>query len=82
MKMSNKVYDVLKWVLLTVVPAFVTLFSVLATTWNWDIPTEAIITSITAVATFLGTILFISNAKYKKTIASGNYDPEENDGDN
>lgn len=71
MKMSNKVYDVLKWVLLTVVPAFETAFSILAATWKWDIPTEAIITTITTIATFFGAILFISNAKYKKAQNEG-----------
>ena len=66
MKMSNKVYDVLKWVLLIVVPAFVTCFTTLSNVWGWDIPTEAITTTITTIATFLGAILFISNSKYKK----------------
>lgn len=64
MRMSDKLYDVLKWVLLIVVPAFITLFSFLATAWKWDIPTEAITGTITAIATFVGVCIGISTKNY------------------
>ena len=66
MKIPNKVYDVLKWVLIIVVPAFITLFSFLAQAWAWDIPVEAIVGTISAVATFLGVCIGISTANYYK----------------
>lgn len=66
MKIPNKVYDVLKWVLMIVVPAFVTLFTLLASTWAWDVPVEAIVATITGVATFIGVCVGISSAAYKK----------------
>jgi len=64
MTIPNKVYDVLKWLLLIVVPAFITLFSFLASAWNWDIPVEAITGTITAVATFIGVCIGISSLNY------------------
>lgn len=66
MKIPNKIYDVLKWVLMIVVPAFVTLFTLLASTWAWDVPVEAIVATITGVATFIGVCVGISSAAYKK----------------
>lgn len=66
MKLPDKLYTFLKWLLIIVVPAFITLFSFLATAWKWDIPTEAITGTITAVATFIGVIVGISNHNYYK----------------
>ena len=66
MKISNKLYDVLKWILIIVVPAFITLFSFLAQAWGWDIPVEAIVGTISAIATFLGVCIGISTANYYK----------------
>lgn len=66
MKIPDKVYNVLKWILVIVVPAFVTLFTLLSTTWHWDIPTEAIVATITGIATFLGVCIGISTHNYNK----------------
>ena len=66
MKIPDKVYNVLKWILIIVVPAFVTLFTLLAQTWAWDIPVQAIVTTITGIATFLGVIVGISTHYYNK----------------
>ena len=66
MKIPNKVYDVLKWILLIVVPAFVVCLNALAAAWSWDIPLDAINITISAIATFLGVCIGIStNAYYK-----------------
>lgn len=68
MKMSNKVYDVLKWVVMIVLPAIGTLYFALAGIWGFPYA-EQIVGTITAVDTFLGVILGISTVKYnKKTI--------------
>ena len=66
MKLPDKVYDIMKWILLIVVDAFVSLFTFLATTWGWDIPVAAIVGTITAVSAFLGVILGISTMQYNK----------------
>lgn len=66
MRIPDKVYDFLKWILIIVVPAFITLFTALANTWHWDIPTEAIVATITGIAAFVGVIVGISTHNYNK----------------
>lgn len=66
MKIPSGLYDILKWILMIVVPAFITLFTLLAQTWGWQIPTEAITATITGVATFVGVIIGISTHYYNK----------------
>ena len=65
MKMSNKVYDVMKWIVTIVLPAIGTLYFVLAGIWGFPYG-EEIVGTITAIDTFLGSILMISTAKYNK----------------
>ena len=65
MKISNKTYDVLKWTAMYLLPALGTLYFALAGIWGLPYG-EAIVGTITAVDTFLGVILGISNAQYKK----------------
>lgn len=65
MKMSNKVYDVLKWIAMYFLPAVGTLYFALAGIWGLPYG-EQIVGTITAVDTFLGVILGISTAQYKK----------------
>lgn len=70
MKMSNKVYDILKFIALKVMPALATL--ILALGGIWGIPyTEAIAGTITALDTFLGAILGISSKAYQKAQEEG-----------
>lgn len=66
MKMNNKLYDVLKWISLIVLPAIGTLYFALAGIWGFPYG-EEIVGTIVAVETFLGAILGISNARYKKS---------------
>ena len=63
--MSNKVYDVLKWIAQLLLPALGTLYFALAGIWGFP-DGEQIVGTITAVDTFLGVILGISTAQYKK----------------
>jgi hypothetical protein len=60
---SNKVYDILKWVALVLLPALAVLYGALAKVWNFPFPAEIVYT-ITAIDTFLGAILGISNINY------------------
>ena len=62
---SNKVYDILKWIALVVFPAIATLFS--AVSMIWGIPYgEQITGTIIAIDTALGAILGVSSIKYVK----------------
>lgn len=66
MKMSDKLYDILKWVAMLFLPACGTLYFALAGIWGFPYG-EQIVGTITAVETFLGVILGISTVKYLKT---------------
>lgn len=68
MKMSNKVYDVLKWIALIAMPAIIALYTTLSGIWGWPYG-EQIVGTMAAVEIFMGAILQISNAKYKKETA-------------
>ena len=63
--MSNKVYDVMKWIAMYLIPAVGTLYFALAGIWNFPYG-EEIVGTLTAVDTFLGVIRGISTAKYNK----------------
>lgn len=63
--MSNKTYDILKWIALVVLPALGTLYFALAGIWHLPYG-EQIVGTITAIDTFLGALLGISNIKYNK----------------
>ena len=63
--MSNKIYDILKWIAMYFLPALGTLYFALASIWGLPYG-EQIVGTITAIDTFLGVILGISSAKYNK----------------
>lgn len=62
--LSNKQYDILKWVALVLLPALGTLYFALAGIWGFPYG-EQIVGTITAIDTFLGVILGISSKQYK-----------------
>ncbi len=63
--MNDKVYNVLKWIAMYLLPALGTLYFALASIWGLPYG-EEIVGTITAVDTFLGVLLGISSAQYKK----------------
>ena len=65
MKMTNKVYDILKWIAMYFLPALGTLYFALAGIWGFPYG-EEIVGTITAIDTFLGVLLGISSAQYNK----------------
>ena len=65
MKMSNSVYDALKFIAQILLPAIGTLYFALASIWGFPYG-EQIVGTITALDTFLGVILGISSAQYNK----------------
>lgn len=63
--MSNKLYDVLKWIAMVVLPATGTAYMGLAAIWGFPYG-EQVVGTIGVAETLLGTLLQISSAKYKK----------------
>lgn len=61
--MSNKVYDVLKWIAQIALPAAGTLYFALSQIWGLPYG-EQIVGTITAVDAFLGALLGISSMNY------------------
>ena len=63
MKLTNKSYDVLKWIAQYLLPAAGTLYFALSGIWGLPYG-EQIVGPITAIDTFLGVILGISTMQY------------------
>lgn len=66
MKLSNNIYDVLKFIATTALPAFITFSGVVGVQLGYDMTT--IIVILTAFNTFLGTLLGISSLNYNKEV--------------
>lgn len=64
MKMSNKVYDILKWVALVALDAIGLFYQTLSAIWTLPYGDEVLATCV-AVSVCLGTLLQISSSKYK-----------------
>ena len=67
MILDNKVYDLLKWIALIVLPALGTLYFGLAKIWGLPFG-EEIVGTITVIDTFLGALLGVSTNNYNKQI--------------
>lgn len=65
MKMSNKLYDVLKAVCTVVLPACGTCYAALAVIWGFPYA-EAIVGTIAAITTLIGALIGISTHNYNK----------------
>ena len=67
MRLSNKVYDNLKWIALVFIPALITFYGVVGNVLN--IPyTDVVLTIMGAFDVFLGSLLGITSAQYNKNI--------------
>lgn len=65
MKLSNKAYDIIKWIAQYLLPALGALYFALSQIWGLPYG-EEIVGTITAVDAFLGALLGISTIGYKK----------------
>ena len=63
--MSNKVYDVLKYIAQVFLPALTVFVGVVLKCFNYA-STDIVITIMTAFDAFLGSVLMISSANYNK----------------
>ena len=64
--LSNRMYDILKWVVMVVIPALTTAYVGLSAIWGWPYATEVAKTSA-VVCTLLGALLGISTAEYRRS---------------
>ena len=71
--MSNKVFDILKYIAQIVLPAVATLYFALAQIWGLPYG-EQVVGTITAIDAFLGALLGISTMQYNKKIREGRTD--------
>lgn len=75
MRIPDKLYDILKWVCLIVIPALSTFYAVLADALGF--PYADIVAKIAAgVCTLIGTLIGISNYGYQKELESIDSDNE------
>lgn len=65
MILSNRTYDILKYIAQIVLPAIGTLYFALSSIWGLPYG-EQIVGTITAVDAFLGALLGLSTAQWKK----------------
>lgn len=65
--MSNKTYDILKYIAQIILPAVATLYFAVAGIWGLPYA-EEIVGTITAIDTFLGCILKLSSDSYYKNV--------------
>lgn len=68
MTISNRTYTVLKWIAQYVLPAAGTLYFALSNIWGLPYG-EQVVGTITAVDAFLGVVLGITAANYRKQIS-------------
>lgn len=66
MVLSKNLYTWCKWIVIIVLPALATFIVVISKIWGWADLGNMISQTITAVDTFLGAILCISNYNYYK----------------
>ena len=66
MKINDRVYDCLKWIVMIVLPALSTAYVGLAAVWGWPLADE-VAKSCSVICVLLGALLGISTAEYNKT---------------
>lgn len=64
MILTNRIYDILKWITLIVIPSLSVLYLALAKVWNLPFGTE-VVGSLAALDLFLATVLGISTNTFK-----------------
>jgi len=65
MILPDRIYDLMKWLTLVVIPALTTAYVGLSGVWGWPYATEVAKTSA-VICTLLGALLGISTAQYNK----------------
>ena len=68
MILNDKLYNILKWGLITFVPALLVLIETLGVIYGYD--TQVLVLTISAIATFVGSLIGVSNVNYNKNKAT------------
>jgi hypothetical protein len=81
MKLPNKVYDVLKWIVIICLPALATAYVGLAGVWGWPYADEIAKTEA-VICVLLGAMLGISTAEYRRAdnTSPETYEPKHIEG--
>lgn len=66
--MNHTLYEILRWVIWIVLPAIGVLLTTLNSAWNWGLPLDAILATLSAISLFLGTVLGISKVANDKKV--------------
>lgn len=70
MKIDNKTYNYLKWIVVVLLPSLGTLIGTVGTAFNWEY-TQITLVIVTAVTTFLGALIGVSTISYNNTQNNG-----------
>lgn len=76
MKLSNNLYDILKWISILGLPAVGACYLGLSQIWGLPYGNE-VVNTCAVLGTFLGAILGISNANYKSEAENNTYIPPQ-----
>lgn len=71
MMISNKAYDILKWVALIALDAIGVCYKTLATIWGWPFGDE-VLNTCAALSLLIGSLIGVSTAQYNKRTADDN----------
>ena len=74
--LPDKLYDVLKWIVVIVIPALTTAYVGLSTIWGFPYADQIAKTSA-VVCTLLGALLGISTITYNNQLPEGDQESEE-----
>lgn len=72
---SNKIYNILKWIALIALPALSTLVFALSNIWNFD--ATPVIGTIAAIETFIGSLIGVSTYQYNRNKSDGQEDKKD-----
>ena len=64
--LSNKCYDVLKFICTILLPALGTFIFSISKIWGWPPYAENIVGTLSAIAVFIGAIIGISSVEFQK----------------
>ena len=67
MKLSDKVYNILKWIALIALDALGLFYSTLSVIWELPYGDE-VLKTCAAISLLIGTLIGISNVQYNKTV--------------
>ena len=63
MKINDKTYNYLKWIVVVLLPSLGTLIGTVGTAFNWEF-TQITLVIVTAITTFLGALIGVSTISY------------------